>query len=268
MSYSMGSDLSKQIYGHFHRDEHHFVDKAWEWVERAGEQHTVKRTDFLDPRQAFILNTLVNRHPDVHCRWDGGYPDAERRRAVIAPDYRNLDDEDMGILVLAVSSGDGKFLTLDHGDYMGAILSLGMKRDKVGDIHVIEGGCHFLVVKETGDYLHTHLSQVHRVHVQTELLPLDRLQTAKLQLEEMNLSVASMRLDGVLSDVFRLSRAKILVPIQAGRCRLNWKPEEDPSKLVKEGDVISLQGFGRCKVLEVEGVSKKGRIRVKIGKYV
>ncbi|MCD1261631.1 RNA-binding protein [Paenibacillus athensensis] len=259
--------MQKDVYVHFHPDEHHFVDQAWEWVERAAEQHSVKRTDFLDPRQAFILTTLVNRHPDVQCRWEGGYPEAERKRALIAPDYRVLDDEDMGIVVLAVSSGDGKFLELEHGDYMGAILGLGMKRDKVGDIHVIEGGCHCLVTADAADYLHLNLSQVHRVHVRTELLPLAQLQTASVRLEELQLSVASMRLDGIVGDVFRLSRAKALLPIQAGRCRVNWKQEEDPSKPLKEGDLVSMQGFGRFKVLEVEGVTKKGRIRVKIGKY-
>ncbi|MFC5450168.1 YlmH family RNA-binding protein [Paenibacillus aestuarii] len=259
--------MNKEIYHHFHPDEHHFVDKALDWLERAANQHAVKLTDFLDPRQAFILSTLVNRHPDVHCRLDGGYPEAERKRALIAPDYRTLDGEDMGILVLSVTSADAKFLTLEHGDYMGAILGLGMKRDKVGDIHVLEGGCHFLVTSESADYLHMNLSQVHRVHVQTELLPLDRLQTAKVQLDELQLSVASLRMDGIVSDVFRLSRAKVLIPIQAGRCRVNWKVEEDPSKPLKEGDIVSLQGFGRFKVLEVEGVTKKGRIRVKIGRY-
>ncbi|UJF35149.1 YlmH family RNA-binding protein [Paenibacillus hexagrammi] len=259
--------IQKELYTHFHPDEHHFVDRAWEWVERSAEQHAVKRTDFLDPRQTFILTTLVNRHPDVHCRLEGGYPDAERKRAVIAPDYRHLDDEEMNISVLAISSGDGKFLTLEHGDYMGAILGLGMKRDKIGDIHVIEGGCHCLVADEAASYLHMNLSQVHRVHVQTELLSLDKLQVASTRLEELHLSVASMRMDGIVSDVFRLSRAKVLIPIQAGRCRVNWKTEEDPSKPLKEGDMISLQGFGRFKVLEVEGVTKKGRIRVIIGRY-
>ncbi|OPH47529.1 RNA-binding protein [Paenibacillus ferrarius] len=259
--------LSKELYGHFHPDEHHFVDKAWDWVERAAEQHAVKLTDFLDPRQAFILTSLVNRHPDVHCRLDGGYSAAERRRALIAPDYRLLDGEDMAMSVLSVASGDGKFLTLEHGDYMGAILGLGMKRDKVGDIHVIEGGCHCLVTQDAADYLHLNLSQVHKVHVQTELLPLDQLELAQVSLDELTLSVASMRMDGIVSDVFRLSRAKVLTPIQAGRCRVNWKLEEDPSKPLKEGDMVSMQGFGRFKVLEVEGVTKKGRIRVKIGKF-
>jgi RNA-binding protein YlmH len=255
------------IYSHFHPDEHRFVDKAAEWVERA-EQHAAKLTDFLDPRQAFIVTTLVNRSPDVQVRWDGGHEEAERKRALIAPDYRNLDDEDMGITLIAVTSLDSKLQELDHGDYMGSILALGMKREKIGDIYVTEAGCHFLVATEVADYMRLHLQQVHRVHVQTEQLPLDRLQAAEVKLEELSLSVASLRLDGIASDVYHLSRAKILIPIKAGRCKVNWKPEEDPSKPLRSGDVISLQGFGRFKVLEVEGVTKKGRYRVKIGKYV
>ena len=45
----------------------------------------------------------------------------------------------------------------------------------------------------------------------------------------MSLSVASLRLDGIASDVYRVSRSKIVDPIRAGRCRVNWKTEEDPS---------------------------------------
>ncbi|MFE5319852.1 RNA-binding protein [Paenibacillus sp. NPDC056579] len=255
------------IYSHFHPDEHRFVDKAAEWVAKA-EQHDAKLTDFLDPRQAFIVESLVNRSMDVQVRFDGGHDGAERRRALIAPDYRVLDDEDMGISLIAVSSLDDKLKELDHSDYMGAILALGMKRDKIGDIHVSDSGCHFLVASEVADYMRLNLQQVHRVHVQTEALPLEKLQAADTKLGDINLSVASMRLDGIVSDVYHLSRAKILIPIKAGRCKVNWKQEEDPSKPLKAGDVVSMQGFGRFKVLEVEGVTKKGRFRVKVGKYV
>ncbi|OXM86032.1 RNA-binding protein [Paenibacillus rigui] len=254
------------IYSHFHPDEHRFVDKAAEWVEKA-EQHMVKLTDFLDPRQQFILSSLVNRSSDVQVRFEGGHEQAERKRALVAPDYRVLEDEKMGISLIAVSSLDDKLKELDHSDYMGSILALGMKREKIGDIHVSATGCHFLVAEEVADYMRLNLQQVHRVHVQTELLPLDRLQAAVTKLEEVGLSVASLRLDGIVSDVYHLSRAKILTPIKAGRCKVNWKQEEDPSKQLKAGDVVSLQGFGRFKILEVEGVTKKGRFRVKIGKY-
>jgi RNA-binding protein YlmH len=113
-----------------------------------------------------------------------------------------------------------------------------------------------------------HLQQVHRVHVWTELLPVASLRTKEVALEAMDLTVASLRLDGIASDVYKLSRSKILTPIRAGRCRVNWKVEENPSTSLKVGDVISMQGFGRFKVLETDGMTKKGRFRVKIGKFV
>ncbi|MEX2462510.1 MAG: YlmH/Sll1252 family protein [Paenibacillaceae bacterium] len=258
--------MNKQLYMHFHADEHHFVDKAWEWISQASELHRVKRTDFLDPRQAGIVTALVQRTDNVRVHFDGGYKGAERQRALIAPDYRTVI-EDMGIEVLSIIGGDSKFLTLTHGDFMGAILGLGMKRDKIGDIHVHESGCHCLVAEEASSYLRLQLHQVHKVAVQTEIIPLAQFQPAKVDLEELHISVASLRMDGIVSDAFRLSRAKILLPIKSGKCRVNWKVEEDPSKQLHEGDLISVQGLGRFKVLEVEGMSKKGRIRMKIGRF-
>ncbi|GIP39693.1 RNA-binding protein S4 [Paenibacillus sp. J31TS4] len=258
--------MSKDWLTHYHPDEHAFVDRAADWVRQA-ENHSVKRTDFLDPRQGEIVLALANRSSDVVVALNGGYEEAERKRAILAPDYRDPAEEPAGIVVLSITSDDAKLAELEHGDYMGAVLGLGIKREKIGDIHVLEQGCHILVTEEIAEFLRLHLQQVHRVHVQTELLPLEQLQTSPETLEEMSLSVASLRLDGILSDVFRLSRAKALVPIKAGRCRVNWKAEEDPSKPLKDGDVVSLKGFGRFRVLAVEGMTKKGRMRVKVGKY-
>jgi RNA-binding protein YlmH len=258
----------KEVYEHFHPDEKPFVDRAWEWVERAAERHETKRTDFLDPRQAHILDTLANRQPDAQVVWNGGGTVSERRRAIIAPHYKVLDDEDFGIAVLDIYSEDRRIAELDHGDYLGALLGLGIKRDKIGDLHVSEQGCHALITEDIGDFLSGHMSQAHRVDVRVTIRPLSELNEVKLDLEEQVLSVASMRLDGIASDVFRLSRTKIVAPIKAGRCRVSWKPIEDPSHPLTAGDIVSMKGFGRFKLLEIEGVSKSGRIRVRIGKFV
>ncbi|TMV46646.1 RNA-binding protein [Paenibacillus mesophilus] len=260
--------MATDLYSHFHPDEHRFVDKAQEWIERAARHHAVKQTDFLDPRQGFIVQSLANRYGDVQIRFDGGYERAERKRAIIAPLYRDIGSDDAGIGLLSVTSEDSRFEQLEHGDFLGALLGVGIKREKIGDIHVGDSGCHCLIASEIIDYVHLNLQQVHRVHVLTETLPLHHLQAVSQTLEEMNLSVASLRLDGIVSDVYRLSRAKVLQPIKSGRCKVNWKPEEDPSKPLREGDVVSFQGFGRFKLIEVEGETKKGRIRLKIGKFV
>lgn len=260
--------MNTEIHKHFHPDERPFIDRSLEWILNAEQFHELKRTDFLDPRQQFVLQTLVNRYPDVQLSLNGGYEEAERMRAWIAPDYKNLEEEELGIQVLSITSEDSKLANLNHGDFMGAILSLGIKREKIGDIHVHEQGCHCLAASEIIEYLNLQLQQVHRVYVQTEVLPIEQLQYTKAVLVTMNLTAASLRLDGIVSDVVRMSRAKVIEPIKSGKCRVNWKVEVDPSKLLKEGDIISLKGFGRFKVLEVEGVTKKNRIRVTIGKFV
>lgn len=259
--------MSGDMYEHFSHDERDFVVKATDWVERASKVHDMKLTDFLDPRQVFILQFLVNRSQDVQVRFDGGYEAAERKRALIAPDYRYLDEEDMGMQVLSITSDDQKISELEHGDYMGSLLGLGMKRGKIGDIQVLEDGCHTVVAAETGAFLSLQLNQVHRLHVFTELLPLNQMKWSATKLDTIDITVASMRLDGICADVHRLSRSKILIPIKAGRCKVNWKVVEDPSKPLKAGDVVSIQGFGRFKVLEQDGMTKKGRCRVKIGKF-
>lgn len=253
---------------HFHPDERAYVERALDWIQRASERHEVRLTGFLDPRQSFILQSLVNRYPDVHVRLDGGDDGAERMRACIAPSYVYLEGEPMGLQVLSVQSADQKWLELEHGDFMGAILGLGIKRDKIGDIHVHSNGCHVVVTDDIVNFLDTHLRQVHRVPVWTEVLPVTELKPVTIEFKRSTLSVASMRLDGIASDVFRLSRSKILAPIRAGRCKVNWKTEEDPSAPLTAGDVVSLKGYGRFKVMEVAGTTKSGRTRVEIGVYL
>ncbi len=260
--------MKQMIYEHFHSDEKPFVDRVLEWIDRSAQQHELRRTDFLDPRQAQILVNLTNRNPDVIIRLDGGYEGAERKRAIIAPDYRILDDEPMGLSVLEVQlAGKGPF-DLDHGDYLGALLGLGIKRDRVGDIHVHELGAHIVVLDEIASFLNVHLRQVHREKALTEIIQLSDLKIVHQQVDEQQFTVSSMRLDGIASDVFRVSRSKIVDPIRAGRCRVNWRTCEDPSQLLHEGDVISFKGLGRFKLLDVDGVTKKGRIRIKAGKFI
>jgi len=260
--------MSSEVRAHFHPDEYRFVDKAQDWIQRAAEQHIVKRTDFLDPRQSFIIESLANRNGGVSVVFDGGYEGAERKRALIGPDYRRSEPGEADVGLLSITSGDAKFSRLQHSDFLGSLLGLGIKRDKIGDIHVGDDSCHCLVADEIIDFVNSNLQYVNRVFVSTETLPLDRIQVAAQALEEMNLTVASLRLDGIVSDVYRLSRAKVMDPIKAGRCKVNWKPEADPSKALKEGDVVSFQGFGRFRLVTVEGETKKGRIRLKIGKFV
>lgn len=260
--------MKETLFQHFHPDERAFAQKAADLIERAARRHQMRRTDFLDPRQAFIVESLVRRYPDMQICLSGGYAFAERKRALIAPDYMTLSADEAGVSLLEIVAPNGGAKDLDHGDYLGALTGLGIKREKIGDLHVGEQGCHCLVAEEMAVYIDTHLHQVHRIHVETAILPLDQLRVEAPRIQNMSFTVASLRLDGIIGDVWKLSRAKALLPIKAGRCRVNWKPEDDPSRLLKEGDTVSLKGYGRFVVRAVEGQSKKGRIRLSVDKYI
>jgi RNA-binding protein YlmH len=99
------------------------------------------------------------------------------------------------------------------------------------------------------------------------MISLEQLEPAKIRLDEMSFTVASLRLDAVASDVYRISRTKMLTPIKSGHCRVNWKVETDPGTRLQNGDIISTQGLGRFMILEADDMTKKGRIRVKAGKF-
>ena len=256
------------IQAHFHPDERPFVERVVDWVVQVEEKHVVKVTDFLDPRQRYIVETMVRRSQDVIFREDGGWEEAERARVILTHDYVPIEQEDSGVVLIAIRASDEKFSSLQHGDFLGALLGLGIVRGKLGDIHYHpeKGLCYVFVAAEIADFIRLQLTQVHRVQVSADLEDVHSFKPNQVEYEEMMLSVASLRLDGVVSDVVRMSRAKVLPPIQAGRCKVNWRVVEDPSAQVREGDVISFQGFGRFKILEVIGNSKSGRIRMRVGK--
>jgi len=265
--YTSFTKHSNDMYTHFRADEHAFVEKVSDWIEQAGLDHAVKRSDFLDPRQAYILTLLAQKASSVKVNFSGGYDGAERKRAIIAPDYMDIASADYAIQVLNLGSGDGKFVSLNHSDYMGAILNLGVKREKIGDIHALETGCHILVAKEVSSYIQSQMTQVNRLKVNASIIELDQLTQSPLSMDQVSLTVASMRLDGIISEVYRLSRAKAQVPIKAGKCKVNWQVAENPSKILKENDLVSLQGFGRFKLLQIEGRTKKDNVRVLIGRF-
>jgi RNA-binding protein YlmH len=258
------------IQAHFHPDERPFVERVMDWIDQVEAKHIVKLTDFLDPRQRYIVQTLVRRQAQVECREAGGYDDAERARVILAQDYVPIEHEDAGLVLIRIQAADEKFASLQHGDFLGALLGLGIVRGKLGDIHYHpdKGVCYVIVASEIADFIRLQLNQVHRVHVRTEIIDLSEFESIPVGYEEMMLSVASLRLDGIVSDVVRMSRAKVLAPIKSGRCKVNWRVTEDPSAQVQQGDVVSLQGFGRFKILEVIGNSKSGRIRLRVGKVI
>ncbi|HZG16719.1 MAG TPA: YlmH/Sll1252 family protein [Candidatus Bathyarchaeia archaeon] len=252
------------IFHHFRKEELPFAERALEMLTQVERKQAMRLTDFLDPRQYFILHSLQSQVSGVVVTANGGYDGAERVRAMLHPEYIETDQEDFQ-LVLVQIQGDQRFLKLEHRDVMGALLHVGLKREKFGDILMGDNGCQVILAKETADFVRMQVTQIHRIPVVLEEVPLTQIVSPTQKQTEKMITVSSPRIDAVVGEVYHLSRAKALVPIRAGRLKINWKVEDDPSAQVKAGDIVSLAGHGRFQVLELTGPTRSGRIRMQVG---
>ena len=157
---------------------------------------------------------------------------------------------------------------MSHRDYLGSILGLGIDRSKTGDILVFDGSALCYVKKEISDYIASNIEKVGRNSVKAKVVDISDIELPKLKTEEKSFTVASLRIDAVAGGAFNIPRGKIQLLIEGEKTFLNFLPEISPSKTVGEGDMISVRGFGRFKILSVNGKTKKDRISITVLKYV
>ena len=248
---------------HFRQEERLLVERAHEWAELALVRHLPQLTPFLNPREQVIIRSVALSLSGVDVAFWGGFEQAERKRALIFPEYYLPEEEDYKLALLQVV-GKGKE-GFTHRELLGSILGLGLKREKIGDILVTGQGGQVIVDRDIKEYILLHLTKVGKTAVYTSPLEWDKLYPPKEEWEERLVTASSLRLDTVLANCVRLSRTKALGLIKGGRVQVNWKLEDSPDALLKEGDVLSVKGYGRFLVREVEGETRKGNLRLRLG---
>lgn len=152
---------------------------------------------------------------------------------------------------------------LEHRDVL-AVLGLGIKRNILGDIIPHNKGSDIIVASEMEDYLSANIGQVGRHRVSIRKITRPELALPEQNIRIRTVSVASLRVDAVLSEGYRISRTKASSLVKSGKCKVNWKLVDKPDCPIAPGDLISLRGFGRTVVEAVEGHGKKGRIWIKL----
>jgi RNA-binding protein YlmH len=222
--------------------------------------------DFLDPFLARAVERALNLFKQVRYISWGGYPGAERVRHLVFPATRQAGTEDVPLSYVAVEAGASAG-ELTHRDFLGAILGLGLRRDKVGDILLaVESGAQVVVAPEILPVLLSQLDTVGRHSVRVREIGAGEIVPALPRVREIRTTVASLRLDAVASAGFGTSRSKIAPAIRAGLLKLNWQSVKNAAAVVKEGDVISFGGRGRLELSQVAGESKKGRVQILLKK--
>lgn len=222
------------------------------------------QTHFLDPLQLELAQAVLQELPELSYTVFGGYPAAERACLRVFPAEQHGSLPEVAALLVKGSFDEDR---LSHRDFLGAVLGLGLRRDQVGDILLTgRGKAVIIVVESKAELICSQLNQVGSVAVQCSLADADQLPLPADGGKEINGTVASVRLDAVLSLGFGLSRSRAAILIKGGLSKVNWRPIDSPSYQLQEGDIISLQGRGRLELISLEGETRKGRKRLKFKK--
>jgi len=253
------------IYQHFRPEEREYIDQVLNWKNSVETQYSPKLTDFLDPREQHILKMIIGENGEVNYSLFGGSHGAERRRAFIFPDYLTAAENDFQINLFEIDY-PRKFVTIEHRQVLGTLMSLGLKRGKFGDILIKDDRVQFFAVKEISNYIKNNLESIGRSGVKLIETSVANAVVTDEQWTENNLTLSSLRLDTVISGIFNLSRQKSLTFIQHGLVKVNWTLIENPSFSCDQGDMISVRGSGRAKLIGIDGKTKKDKWRIIVGK--
>lgn len=226
-------------------------------------------TDFMDRAKCARFAERLRGSRAWNVMLFGGTEDCERQMMGFSPAEEELSFEEFPIKIIKIRRKSKKFgqADLSHRDYLGSILGLGIDRGKVGDILVTEDAAVCFVAEEISPYITAVLEQVSKTAVVAEeIAGTDAI--PRRQTKNKRLTVASMRLDAVAGEAFNLARGKVQTLIGAEKAAVNWNIVTNTSLSLKEGDMVSLRGFGRFRIKTIGGKTKKDRIGLEIEKYV
>jgi len=241
--------------------------KIWDKINSGLRENILSSTCFLSPRELEMARFLFGDLEGLHAF--GGYPDAERKMLVYLPEYldeSSMTDEDSPLVCLRAEFYRGD--SPSHRDFLGALMGAGIGRETVGDICVGKESCDFFVTAEIAPYIEQNFTSAGRTHVQISRIPADQVQIPEPEVKEIKDTLASLRLDSVISSGFRIGRSLASQYVTQGKAAIDGLPCEKPDKAVSEGAKISLRGLGKIKLVSVNGKTKKDRISITIHRYI
>ena len=240
--------------------------KLWDKIYAGIRKNIPAHTCFLSPREQEMARFLFGDPENLH--FFGGFDLAERRLLVHLPDYldQNALKTDPYVVCLRATFYQGD--SPSHRDFLGALMGSGIAREAIGDICVGKSSCDFFVTGEIAPYILQNFTSAGRTKLHMEQIPLEEAQIPEPEVKTIRDTLASLRLDSVISSGFRIGRSLAAQYVSQGKAAIDGLPCEKPDKAVAEGAKISVRGLGKIKLQTVNGKTKKDRISVVIHRYV
>ena len=241
--------------------------KLWDKINAGIRKNIPSNTCFLSPRELEMARFLFGEPEGLFAF--GGYENAERKLLIYLPEY--LEESVLWEAGSPVCCLRASFYRGDcpcHRDFLGALMGAGIGRETVGDILVDKGSCDFFVTAEIAPYIVHNFPSAGRTKLRLEQIPLREARIPEPEVKEIRDTLASLRLDSVISSGFRIGRSLAAQYVTGGKAAIDGLPCEKPDKPVPEGSKISVRGLGKLRLYRVNGYTRKDRISVVIHRYV
>ena len=244
-----------------------FMQSYFEYLHKAEHQNRTFFTDFYNKDwMVQMLKQYGGFVPSHMIFYFGGYESAERQMLGISP--FPIEDWQWPITCfkIEVKTGIGKPLT--HRDFLGALLGLGIVRETIGDIILAPFGAYIIIEAQMASYISTHLRSIGRYqNITLTEIGFQEIVPEAPNIKTLQVTVASLRLDAIIASGFGISRTTAAKLIAAEKAKCNGVTVS-ASYLVKEGDSVTLRGYGKIKIGPTLGISKKEKLRIAIDKYI
>lgn len=251
-------------------DDRLVLARVLDRAEQAQSRNIPSTTDFLSPQQQMLALDLLRLAGIAETDYVrlGGYDGAERNLFLFLPDWLEAEDAQGQSPIRCLRAAFREAEKLNHRDFLGSLMGMGVVREKIGDILVGPDSADVLVLEGVADFLRQSWESAGRAKLSVSEIDPGHIHIPTAQCQEVRDTVSSLRLDAVASTGFKMARGKAADLIAAGRVQVNWRECTKPDKLLSAGDTVSARGFGKFELAEVGGTTKKGRISIVVKRYV
>ena len=255
-------------------EEKLLISKMIDKIELTTNKNKIQNTDFLDIYQSHLLENILKQEKVENYIINGGISDSERNIIVFFPEklseiVNTNTSKILPIKCIRIKLSKEMYGKYTHRDYLGGIIKLGVKREKIGDILVFEDGADIVILNEISKFLLSNLNSLTRFgKANIELINISKIRNKDIKKEKFNIIVPSMRLDCIVAEILNTSRGKAEEIISDGRIFINFENVEKQTKQIKENDIITVRGKGRFEIESIDGATKNNRIKLTVNKFV
>lgn len=262
-------------------EEELLISRIEELSLKCSKNDYLTHTDYLSlPEISLFLSYLEKKNRSsylssingVNFFMYGGQNENERRIIYFLPTYLSKEDfieykdEYSDISILHIYPKSEKFSdNLTHRDALGAIMNMGIKRSKIGDIFLKSNDIFVFCLKEIESVILEELIKIKHTFVQVEKVKGTDLDLS-FNFEEKNINISSNRVDSIISEVFNISRNQGQELISNQLVFINNRVINSNSIELKNNEIVSVRGYGKFIFQEDIKNTRKGRLvcRVKI----